>query len=175
MLKNCYMASIQSFLMIFQHLQRKVPIYPSGPGAFSLGMFLIVEWTSCSVKGTSKWQRSCGVQPNFSWFNRRLLGAQEPNCPLKCWYVMSCLSTCEVWTAFSVWRAAIKFFFFLTLVMIWKYLVLASPFLIHVSLDCCRALDRSIAARPRILFFSTVFKSFSLEVKSLCSCAVFAQ
>jgi hypothetical protein len=30
-----------------------------------------------------------------------------------------------------------------------------SPFLIQVSLDCCHALDRSMAANPNILFLSS--------------------
>jgi hypothetical protein len=63
------------------------------------------------------------------------------------------------------------FFCLRLLAIIWKYFMLTSPFLIHVSLDLCRAMERSIVARPRRRFLSKLMTSSSSDDNTLLSWA----
>lgn len=122
--------------------------------------------------GNIKSSRSWLCSPNSAQFMAfvRILG--DPSSEEKWLCARSDLDSCVVAIPDSPFSVEIKDFFFLILACKWKNFVLVSPFLIHVNLECWRALAFCIAAMPTALDLRYFLKSTSSVDKGLDSWAL---
>lgn len=120
--------------MISQHFLRKSPLKPSGPGALSIGRFLII-WSILFLEGIEDrasrpwilWNRlfrfrticMCSVVPIL------FLKEFRKTCAFSSWaeIVLSSTFKCEILFLFLLW---------LSVAEAWKYLGFSSPNLTHL-------------------------------------------
>lgn len=161
----------KSILTRSQQALKKLPMKPSGPGAFSPCKDQMVALISSIVTWQSRcWSCYVGSSRKLS-FRQKCRDCLLPRRPLKCSRRIFSSSLCSDFGPSCPNRVGIWFFCLLPLALRWKSFVLASFTLIPSNLDFCLHLDLSIAANPRSLDFREALRFLSSVERALSSWA----